>query len=823
MRDFILMVTKRGTLAFMSLVLAFSTILPVVAAQNAGALTPEYRLVAQPSVITVETGSEVKSFYTFAEYRTESCFLWWCEWSGWNDLPAWQNTPLTATVSGNAQVSSAASVWGPTAVASNPLLDTKVDGTFSVKSDVTGSSVVTLSATVKTLLGGTRALATTVDVTSQDTTAPTVPNLSLRAGSTPLTSGGYTNSYAVTAFWNIPAGEPVAYDYKYWNTVPASAHNGEANAWINTGIAATEYAGVFNQGEGVHYMQVRAIDAAGNPSAWSNTFMITYDVTLPTITIKSDAGVDDGTQGKDNTYSRISFKLHDPNGALSDVVLNGHAYPRENVWNDLNWVNINKSDLNEGVNVIYVVDRAGNQSTVLNFIYDKTAPTIAVKNGYVGDLSAKIFSNVSFSLYDSYKVDKYDINGYVSDFTDNKWSDANFQNIKSKLNQGLNTLTVYDIAGNSSTYEFTYDNVAPAATLTYSNNNGNALTKNNVVATLTASENVQDISGWNRVGVSNVFTKEFSANGNFSVTLRDTAGNSFVKSGEVKRIDRNAPTISGVIDGAVVNTPVILSIFDPKYQGYDGYSEVNGLKVNGATVATTPAAGKTYLATISQDGDYVVTAADKAGNVTSISFTIDTAAPMVTVEDIVAITVGGTANVTGTVNDSAVNTVEIFVDAVSVGTANVVAGEFDFDLTSLAVGSHEVTVKATDTAGNTGTSSPKTVVVNVVFGVAPANISNGPATLNSSPVAQPNASVVVVDNNANVVTDDQEVLGESTQNKADGDNKEVLAATTTPEVKGASDFSLLGLAWYWWLLLIAALGAVWWFIAAWRRRQAEEA
>jgi hypothetical protein len=821
MRDLITTVTKRGALVFTSLVLVFSTVLPVATAQSAGAATPEYRLVAQPTTLTVETGTEVKSFYAFAEYRVQNCFLWWCEWSGWNDLPAWQNSPVNATVSGGAQVSSNGSVWGSSAVAANPLLDPKVDGTFSVKSDLVGTSTVNLTSTVRTVLGGLQNLTATVAVTAQDTTAPNVPVLTASTGSMPLLNGGYTNSYNITASWITPAGDPVKYDYKYWNNIASSAHNGEANAWVNPGLTSTQYAGVFNQGEGTHYMQVRAIDASGNPSAWSNTFVITYDVTLPVVTIKTENGVNDGSQGKDNTFSRISFKLNDPNGALQEVVLNGSVYPRENVWNDLNWVNINKTDFVEGSNTIYAVDRAGNKSEVVTFTYDKTKPTVTVKDNYVGSLNDKIFSNVSFALYDAYKVDKYDINGFVSDFTDNKWSDANYQNIKSKLNQGLNTFTLYDIAGNSTVYEFTYDSVAPTATLTYSNNNGNALTKNDVTATLTASENVKDIAGWSRQGTSNVFTKVFTANGAFNVTIADTAGNSATKAGEVKRIDRNAPTVSGVTNSATVNTPVNLSIFDPKYQGYDGYSETTGLKINGLTVPTTPAAGKTYLTTISADGYYEVVATDKAGNVAELSFTIDTVAPTVTVQDITAIIVGDTANVAGTVNDLAVGTVEIFVEGNSVGTASVVAGVFDFDLTNLTVGTHQVTVNAVDVAGNTGTSVTKTVVVNATPVITPATISAGPATLVASP-AQPAANIVVTDNNTPVV-DDAEVLGESTQNNAGDESKEVLAATTSPEVKGASDFALLGLAWYWWLLILAAVGvAAWWVIAA-IRRQGQEA
>ncbi len=117
-----------------------------------------------------------------------------------------------------------------------------------------------------------------------DMTAPDAPVVSLRAGTTDLVNGGVTNSYSVKALWNTPAGSPVKYDYKYWNNIASSAHNTEAAAWINP-VTANESDGVFNQGEGTHYIQVRAYDAVGNPSDWSDTFEIVYDATAPVVTL----------------------------------------------------------------------------------------------------------------------------------------------------------------------------------------------------------------------------------------------------------------------------------------------------------------------------------------------------------------------------------------------------------------------------------------------------------------------------------------------------------------------------------------------------------
>lgn len=99
---------------------------------------------------------------------------------------------------------------------------------------------------------------------------------------------------------------------------------------------------------------------------------------------------------------------------------------------------------------------------------DTTLPVITVKGDeepaqkYVGNLDKKVFSKVSFKLYDNYGIYGYKLND--EEYTKvslNNWSDANFDNIKSRLNYGKNTITLKDVAGNETTYEFTYDNVAP--------------------------------------------------------------------------------------------------------------------------------------------------------------------------------------------------------------------------------------------------------------------------------------------------------------------------------------------------------------------------
>ena len=103
--------------------------------------------------------------------------------------------------------------------------------------------------------------------------------------------------------------------------------------------------------------------------------------------------------------------------------------------------------------------------------YDGTAPEIHVKGtegyieekeNYVGNNEQDIYSKVSFKLKDNYKVVEYEINDtLITGLTPSSITDANFINIKKYLVEGINTIAVRDIAGNESTYTFTYDSIAP--------------------------------------------------------------------------------------------------------------------------------------------------------------------------------------------------------------------------------------------------------------------------------------------------------------------------------------------------------------------------
>ena len=181
-----------------------------------------------------------------------------------------------------------------------------------------------------------------------------------------------------------------------------------------------------------------------------------------------------------------------------------------------------------------------NRSEFSKVIVDRTAPVLTVKDESIG--TDPYYSKISFSLYDNNAVVKYILNGTERTCTPNNYSDANYGNIKNLLVEGENTITLVDIDGNEATRTFIYDITSPTAVVTYSNDNGNAMTNQDVTVTLTASEDIKDIEGWTKVD-SKTFTKVYSENGKHSVEIEDKAGNKATVNYEVKRIDKVAPVI----------------------------------------------------------------------------------------------------------------------------------------------------------------------------------------------------------------------------------------------------------------------------------------
>ncbi|MCD8484018.1 fibronectin type III domain-containing protein [Candidatus Woesebacteria bacterium] len=195
-----------------------------------------------------------------------------------------------------------------------------------------------------------------------------------------------------------------------------------------------------------------AYDVVGN----TTTYEFFIDNAGPTITVK-DSSIGNG----ENVFKQVDFKLYD-NAKVDKVEINGVLKDlSDNKWSDVNGVKAGKFGAVEGENTIVAYDVLGNTSS-FTFTIDNTGPTITVKEESIGD-GGNTFQNVSFKLFDEYKIDRVEINGVVKDLTDNKWSDVNAvrPGIFGAV-EGLNTIVAFDTVGNSTTYEFYLDTTGPA-------------------------------------------------------------------------------------------------------------------------------------------------------------------------------------------------------------------------------------------------------------------------------------------------------------------------------------------------------------------------
>ena len=128
-----------------------------------------------------------------------------------------------------------------------------------------------------------------------DNVVPGVPSATIKANNINVPNEGYTNSKTFT--FNISSSaDATRYRLKYWNDIPGSPFK-ENTPWNPSDLSGySSSLGVYNdqftQGEGTHYFAFSACDAAGNCSAYSAPFVVTYDKTAPVSTITTPGNGD---------------------------------------------------------------------------------------------------------------------------------------------------------------------------------------------------------------------------------------------------------------------------------------------------------------------------------------------------------------------------------------------------------------------------------------------------------------------------------------------------------------------------------------------------
>jgi uncharacterized lipoprotein NlpE involved in copper resistance len=336
-------------------------------------------------------------------------------------------------------------------------------------------------------------------------------------------------------------------------------------------VASKSWSLTDGDGEKTVYMQLK--DAAGNTAEFTDT--IALDTLLPAIT-----GVTDGD--KLNQAAAITFNK-------GTATLNGSAFTS------------GSSVSAEGDYTLVVTDAAGNVATV-SFSIDKTVPTVS---GVTDGAFYKTDVQPTFSDNHTGVSAKLNGNSYTSG--------------SSISAEGAYSLVVTDAYGNQVTVTFTIDKTPPlgsliiasgaagtgstSVTLAITGTDALGLTMafSNDNNTWSSAEALASTKAWTLSsgdGIKTVYVK-----------LTDEAGNAAVFSDTIV-LDTMAPIVTGIANGDLVSTNVTLTF-------NKGTATLNGNAFASGSV-------------ISAEGTYVLVVTDALGHVTTVAFTIDKAAPIVT-------------------------------------------------------------------------------------------------------------------------------------------------------------------------------------------------
>nr|WP_106782733.1 cadherin repeat domain-containing protein [Lysinibacillus timonensis] len=353
----------------------------------------------------------------------------------------------------------------------------------------------------------------------------------------------------------------------------------------------------FSDGDGLKTIELQLRDSKSmQPDTYSDS--ITLDTTPPTGSIL----INDGVLYTNNTNVILSLSTTDANDSLEMQLSNDGVD-----WNQ--WEPFNPSKTwtlvsGDGEKKVYMQlrDLAGNLSESYedSIIIDTTPPTV------IGVIEGNIYKEAVEIIFNDGTAT---LNG------------VSFVSGTTVTNDGNHKLIVTDMAGNTTTVNFSIDSTPPTGSLII--NNGATHTKN---AEVTLGISASDANGpiemrFSDDGVTWSEWKPVSATENWNLSggdglksvymeLKDRVGN--ITSDEIKgsiTLDSTPPTIAGIADGATVNTNVTIT-FD------EGTATLNEDEFTSGT-------------TLEAEGTYTLEVTDAAGNITTITFTIDKTPPVV--------------------------------------------------------------------------------------------------------------------------------------------------------------------------------------------------
>ncbi len=483
-----------------------------------------------------------------------------------------------------------------------------------------------------------------------------------------------------------------------FTTVIIELPDGTIITLISDATGAFTYTPIDPIGEGPVIIVVTAVDPAGNET--TEIVNITIDTISPALDI---------TYPDDNGYiadGAVTFTGTSDPLAMVTVILDGVTIGTTTADANGNWSLPAPTPLADGVHnvVAQTSDAAGNLTQAeADFIVDSRAPDLTITAPVQGAFVALGVTSVSGitdpGLVVTVTIDGQLIGTATAD-ANGMWSlEAN------GLALGRHTVlaTTSNAAGVPATDEVDFIVGSPVVILQPANGGVTVDSTPTVSGTANPGDIVVIFVDGVRVGETTA-----DANGAWTFELTDAlangehtilADNGTTSAQTTFTVATNGGivTITSPTDGGFIptSTPTITGTATP---GQVVEIFIDGVKV-GETTANADGIWTFTPTEALAEGEHVIEAR-VPGNTTQIVVTVDTTAPTLTVTSPTQGAVIGTdVTVTGTSEPGAV--IEIFVDGEKVGeTVADENGDWSYDLTGLGEGSHVITVRATDAAGN---------------------------------------------------------------------------------------------------------------------------
>ena len=322
-------------------------------------------------------------------------------------------------------------------------------------------------------------------------------------------------------------------------------------------------------------------DKAGNSS--SRTFVV--DKEAPTVTLrKNGQAVLSGEFFRES--ATISIVVNDTN---LDYVLLDDVLTEETSWR--------ASELYEGAHRLVAYDCAGN-STEMSFIVDKTAPSFEVNPYYKTDETVSLtLVEVNFDYLTLRAASDVIYEGDLLDLDTNE------------LDERTYILTIYDKAGNSTSKSFIVDKTAPIIAVNEFYKAADSIR----ISITEANLNFFTLDG--EITNTTIYNAAGFEDGTHTIIVYDKAGNTAT---ETFVVDKTAPVLP----------------LAPYYNGsqtvyFDIYEE-NLLSV---VFDGEPTDDRAFAVTSLAEGTHTVVLTDRAGNVSRVTFIVDTVAPSFSLKD----------------------------------------------------------------------------------------------------------------------------------------------------------------------------------------------